>query len=79
MKLGRKERDLKWNYGIRLEQSPMSMKAYMLSVWIFKLDELPKEDYIPATITKGFILDIEFGLSDRVFSFRLPRIRSRIL
>lgn len=82
MKLGRKKLDLKWNYGVQFEQSYMRLEAYMLSIWLFRIKKLP-EDFSSVAYyrkdVKGFMIDIEFGLSYKVYSFRLPRIRGRIM
>lgn len=78
MRKGRMENDLKWNYGIAFGVTPYMMKGYLLTIWLFKQDTIP-EKYAPANISRGFIFDIEFALSDKVYAFRLPRIRGRIM
>lgn len=78
MKVGRIENDLRWNYGIEFRKTPYMISGYLLTFWIFKQNKVA-ECCMSANIGKGFLIDIEFALSDKIYSFRLPRIRSRVI
>ena len=76
--LGRIENDLKWNYGFKICNSPMRFDTYEFQLWCFRQDKVTKPCEM-VKVSKGFMMYTEFGLSDRIFSFRLPRIRARIM